>query len=158
MAAGIKVLCENFIFKLHPSDTFRGNQSRTSYLTSPQPPAVIPGVPRQSKKFSAERKRVRQRQWARELESFHCFSYDSFHVLIPLRLLLGDFLHHLTRQICAQRSKKPAGRSISHCQRVGVSPLPPPPCLPRAMRGCVKQELRAGRARAILNICLAVAH
>lgn len=72
--------------------------------------------------FRERRKETgRGKETGRE-ESFHCFSYDSFHVLIPLRLLLGDFLHHLTRQICAQRSKKPAGRSIWQCQQWACLP------------------------------------
>lgn len=144
-----KSAVRKFHFQIAPQWHIWGNQSRTSYLTHPAACAV----PRQSENFSAatfcvsegKRQGERDRERDRDEESFHCFSYDSFHVLIPLRLLLGDFLHHLTRQICALRSKKPAGRSIWQCQQWAWLPG----------GGCVMEELRARQSR-ILNICLAL--
>lgn len=98
-----KSAVRKFHFQIAPQWHIWGNQSRTSSST-PHSTLVL-GVPRQSENFSAatfphfhcERERTRQclcewdRQTKRERvsgrESFHCFSYDSFHVLIPLRLL-----------------------------------------------------------------------
>lgn len=70
----------------------------------------LAGVPRQSEKFRSEFSIAR---------SFHCFSYDSFHVLIPRRLH-GDLLHHLARQICAA---KPAGRALLNGRGPMIEPI-----------------------------------
>lgn len=72
---------ENFIFKLHPSDTF----SRTPNLllasepnTPISPPASGGDAPKTIEKLSAEFS-----AFPFPFRGvFHCFSYDSFHVLI----------------------------------------------------------------------------
>lgn len=134
MAAGIKVLCENFISKLHPSDTF-GETNPGHPPAHPIPPWCLVSqdnrktflqrlfrisIASESEQDSAcaseiDRQQERERGREREFSLFFLRLISRFNS--SLVALLGDFLHHLTRQICALRSKKPAGRSITQCQK-----------------------------------------
>lgn len=78
------------------------------------PPVVSPTPPPDPLQERHLRSQDNWKNFQATFPHFHCekrsfslfLSYDSFHVLISR--FLGDFLHHLTRQICAA---KPAGLS-----------------------------------------------